>query len=49
MCIRDSIIPIHAVLGLADDNHLLLLELVDAVDAALLDAVGALLLPEAGG
>ena len=37
------VVPVHAVLGLADDDHLLLLELMDAVDAALLDAVGVLL------
>ena len=37
------------VLGLADHDHLLLFKLVDAVDAALLQAVGALLLAEAGG
>ena len=37
------------ILGLADDDHLLLLKLMDAVDAALLDAVRADLLAEAGG
>ena len=42
------VVPRHGILGLADDDHLLLLELMDAVDAALLDAVGALLLAEAG-
>ena len=31
--------PLHALLRLADDDHLLLFKLVDAVDAALLDAV----------
>ena len=41
--------PHLAVLRLADDYHLLLLELVDAVNAALLYAVSALLLAEAGG
>ena len=42
------LVPVGALLGAADHDHLLLLELVDAVDAALLDAVGTLLLPEAG-
>ena len=42
------IVPGHAVLGLADDDHFLLLKLVDAVDAALLNAVGTLFLTEAG-
>ena len=41
--------PHLAVLRLADDYHLLLLELVDAVNAALFYAVSALLLAEAGG
>ena len=40
--------PRRALLGLADHHHLLLFKLVDAVDAALLDAVGADLLAEAG-
>ena len=40
--------PHGRILGLADDDHLLLLELVDAVDASLLDAVGADFLAEAG-
>ena len=38
-----------AFLRLADDDHLLLLELVDAVHAALLDAVRAHFLAEARG
>ena len=38
---------VHALLRLADDDHLLLLKLVDAVNAALLDAVRADLLAEA--
>ena len=42
------LIPVLGILGLADHDHLLLLELVDAIDAALLDAVRALLLAEAG-
>jgi hypothetical protein len=42
-------IPGRGFLGPADHDHLLLFELVDAVDAPLLDAVGALLLAEAGG
>ena len=42
----ELLIPVGALLGAADDDHLLLLELVDAVDAALLDAVGALLLAD---
>ena len=40
--------PVGAVLRLADDDHLLLLELMDAVHASLLDAVRAFLLAEAG-
>ena len=44
----ELVVPHHRVLGLADDDHLLLLELVDAVHAALLDAVRALFLAEAG-
>ena len=36
-------------LRLAHHHHFLLLKLVDAVDAPLLDAVGPLLLAEAGG
>ena len=43
------LVPVHALLGPADHDHLLLLELVDAVNAPLLDAVGALFLAEAGG
>ena len=43
------LVPRLGVLRLADHDHLLLLELVDAVDAPLLDAVGTLLLAEAGG
>ncbi len=43
----EAVIPHHTVLGLADDDHLLLLELVDAVNAALLDAVRAHFLAEA--
>ena len=42
------LVPFGALLGAADHDHLLLLELVDAVDAALLDAVCTLLLAEAG-
>ena len=42
-------VPVHALLGLADNDHFLLFKLVDAVNAALLDAVRALLLAEAGG
>ena len=42
------VVPAHAVLWLADDDHFLLLELVDAVNASLLNAVGTLLLAEAG-
>ena len=45
----ELLIPVHALLGAADHYHLLLLKLVYAVDAALLYAVGALLLAEAGG
>ena len=41
--------PHLAVLRLADDYHLLLLELVDAVNAALFYTVSALFLAEAGG
>ena len=44
----ELLVPVSALLGTADDDHLLLLELVDAVDATLLDAVSALLLAEAG-
>ena len=44
----ELLVPVGALLGAADHDHLLLLELVDAVDAALLDAVGALFLAEAG-
>ena len=44
----ELIVPHHAVLGLADNDHFLLLELMDAVNAALLDAVRALFLAEAG-
>ena len=40
--------PYGALLGLADHDHLLLLKLVDAVHASLLDTVSALLLAEAG-
>ena len=40
--------PHLALFGLADDDHLLLLELVDAVNAALLQTVSALLFSEAG-
>ena len=43
------IVPRLGVLGLADHDHLLLLKLVDAVHTALLNAVRALLLAEAGG
>ncbi len=43
------LVPVHGVLGPAHHDHLLLLELVDAVHPPLLNAVGALLLPEAGG
>ena len=32
------LVPVSALLGAADHDHLLLLELVDAVEAALLDA-----------
>ena len=42
-------VPGHGILRLADYDHLLLLKLVDAVDAPLLNAVGTLLLAEAGG
>ena len=41
-------VPVHAVFGLADHDHFLLLELVDAVDAALLNAVGAFSLRKQG-
>ena len=41
-------VPVHAVLGAAHHDHFLFFKLVDAVHAALLDAVGALLLAEAG-
>ena len=41
-------VPVHALLRAADDDHLLLFKLVDAVHAALLDAVRAFLLAEAG-
>ena len=44
----ELLVPVSALLGTADDDHLLLLELVDAVDATLLDAVSTLLLAEAG-
>ena len=43
------LVPVHGVLGLADDDHLLLLKLMDTVYAALFNAVRALLLAEAGG
>ena len=42
------LVPVHGVLRLAHHNHLLLFELVDAVHPPLLNAVGALLLAEAG-
>ena len=42
-------VPILGFLGLADHDHFLLFELVNPVHTALLDAVGALLLAEAGG
>ena len=41
------VIPHHGILRLADDDHLLLLELMDAVHAALFDAVRADFLAEA--
>ena len=41
--------PVHALLRLADHDHLLLLKLVDAVHATLLNAVCAHFLPEARG
>ena len=40
---------IRAFLRTADDDHFLLFKLMDAVDAALLDAVRALFLAEARG
>ena len=43
------VVPHHAVLGAAENDHLLFLKLVDAVYTALLQAVRALLLAEAGG
>ena len=43
------LVPLLGVLRLADHDHFLLFELMDAVDAALLDAMGTLLLAEAGG
>ncbi len=46
--IPHPVVPHLALFGLADDDHLLLFELVDAVDAALLDAVRPLLLAETG-
>ena len=45
----ELLVPLHAVLGLADHDHFLLFKLVDAVHAALLNAVRALLLAETGG
>ena len=44
----ESVIPHHGILRLADDDHLLLLKLMDAVHAALFDAVRADFLAEAG-
>ena len=44
----ELLVPVHALLRAADDDHLLLFKLVDAVHAALLDAVRALFLAEAG-
>ena len=40
--------PHRAFFRLADDDHFLFLELVDTIHAALLDAVRALFLTEAG-
>ena len=40
--------PVGAFLGLADNDHFLLFELVDTVNASFLDTVSALLLTEAG-
>ena len=42
------VIPHHRVLGLADHDHLLLLELMDTIYASLLEPVRTLLLSEAG-
>ena len=47
--VPEAVEPHHAVLGLADHDHFLFLELVDAVHAAFLNAVRAFLLAEAGG
>ena len=40
--------PIHALFGLADNYHFLLLELVDTINSALLDTVSSDFLAEAG-
>ena len=42
------LIPHHGIFGLADDDHFLLFELMDAIYAAFFDAVRADLLAEAG-
>ena len=44
----ELVVPVHGFLRTADDDHFLLFKLMDAVHAALLEAVAADLLAEAG-